>query len=44
MKLVMRAARQAAGWRAWLVSPLVAATVFAWTLAVVVGDRGARGA
>lgn len=44
MKLVMRAARQAAGWRTWLVSPLVAATVFAWTLAVVVGDRGARGA
>jgi GT2 family glycosyltransferase len=44
MKLVMRAARRAAGRRAWMVAPLIAATVFAWTLAVVVGGRGARGA
>lgn len=39
MKLVMRAARRVSNRQALLVSPLIAATVFAWALAVVVGDR-----
>jgi len=39
MKLVMRAARRVSDRQALLASPLIAATVFAWALAVVVGER-----
>lgn len=38
MRLVMTAARRVAPKSALLVSPLIAVTVFAWALAVVVGD------
>jgi GT2 family glycosyltransferase len=44
MKLVMRAARQVSPRGSLLVSPLIAATVFAWALAVVIGDGRSRAA
>ncbi len=39
MRLVMRAARRVAPRSALLIAPLIAATVLAWALAVVVGER-----
>jgi GT2 family glycosyltransferase len=43
MRLVMRAARRVSERQALLVSPLIAATVFAWALAVVIGERKKNG-
>ena len=43
LRLVMRAARRSAPPAAMLAAPFTAATVFAWALAVVVGDGRSRG-